>query len=262
MEMVSAAKLKRFQKVLDQAAPYTTALEGLLGRLLEAKTPFRHPLLTPRPEKKRALMVVTSDTDLCGSFNMDLVDEATRFLGTLPETPVLVGFGKSGVNALGRMGLTCHTVFKDTKTADLEHAVKKTGLLLETLFREHKVDAVYVTYPRFMTKASFKAVTEKLLPLTLEAENAAVSSVEYIFEPGAEFLFTKLVPMIFEAKVRELFMGSFVAEQTARMNAMHQATKNAGELIESLTLTRNKIRQAAITKELIEIVSGSKAAKQ
>ncbi len=262
MEMVSAAKLKRFQKTLQQGLPYTDALEGLWGRLHDSENAFHHPLMAVREEREWAHLVITSDTGLCGSFNTDLTNEAKRLIASKSRPPLLIGFGKNGAAALARAGITCQAVFKDVKIAELETVIKKITLLLETLFRERKVDAVYVTRPGFTSQNSFRAVAEKILPFPVTTKPRDGSApTRYIFEPGGEFLFTKLIPMIFEAKIREVFLESFVAEQMSRMSAMHQATENAGELIESLTLTRNKIRQAAITNELIEIVSGSRALK-
>jgi len=262
MEMVSAAKLKRFQKLLHQATPYTQALEKLLANILGSSSGCHHPLLVEREEKQCALLVVTSDTGLCGSFNMDLIQETRRFIESRSKKPLLIGLGKIGINALSRDHHTWHTMVKDTKTADIESAVKKIELLMEALFRERVVDAVYVTRAKFVTQSAYRATTEKILPFSVQKKSGDLAhSLPYIFEPSPEFLFTRLIPMIFEVKVRDFFLESFVAEQTARMEAMHLATKNAGELIDSLTLTRNKIRQAAITKELIEIVSGSRALK-
>jgi len=125
------------------------------------------------------------------------------------------------------------------------------------------VDAIYVVYSHFLTLASSQSTVEKLLPLEApdREEGAARGSDDYIFEPDRKTIFSRLIPAYFEAKTRMLFIESLVSEQIARMNAMHQATNNAKEMIESLVLLRNKARQASITKEIIEIVSGSRALK-
>jgi F-type H+-transporting ATPase subunit gamma len=263
MEMVAAAKLKRFQKLREQTAPYVQALEGVLNRLLGTDIPLQHPLLEAREEKETALLVITSDTGLCGSYNQGLIEEAKKFLRSRTQEPLLIGIGKNGVNALSRAGYPWHQSFTDTKTAQLESVIMQTSSLIEALFVEKKVDAVYAIYAHFTGKSVSRAVTEKLLPLHLETngnEPGEMSS-QYIMEPSREALFTRLVPLVFAAKFRMIFIESMIAEHTARMNAMYQATENAKELIDTLVLLRNKIRQAAITKELIEIVSGSKALK-
>ncbi|MFA5160581.1 MAG: ATP synthase F1 subunit gamma [Candidatus Omnitrophota bacterium] len=263
MEMVAAAKLKRFQKLREQTTPYAQALEGILDRLLATDIPVQHPLLETREEKKTALLVITSDTGLCGSYNQALIEEAKKFLRESSTTPLLIGIGKNGVNALSRAGHTWHQVFTDTKTAQFESVITQTCSLVETLFTERKVDAVYAIYAHFLGKSVPRTTTEKLLPFHLEknGHEPGETSNLYIMEPSREALFTRLVPLVFAAKIRMIFMESMIAEHTARMNAMYQATENAKELIDTLVLLRNKVRQAAITNELIEIVSGSKALK-
>lgn len=263
MEMVAAAKLKRFQKLRDQATPYALALEGILRRLLATDVPLRHPLLEMREEKRAVLLVMTSDTGLCGSYNISLIEEAQKFLHGTRQAPLLIGIGKQGIHALSRTRHTWHKTFTDTKTAQVESVITEVSSLLESLFAEKKADAVYAVHSHFTGHAVFRPVTEKLLPMRLEADagGPAETSGAYIMEPSREALFARLVPLVFGVKVRMLFMESMIAEHTARMRAMNQATENAEELIGDLVLLRNKIRQAAITKELIEIVSGSKALK-
>lgn len=263
MEMVAASKLKRFQNLKQQAQPYQEALEGILKRLLRTEIPFRHPLLEPREEKTTALFLLTSDTGLCGSFNYNLVEEAKKFLVGKTSKPTLIGFGKNGVNALSRLGYASHTVLKDIKTSELESVITKAGAVLTELFCGKKVDAVYMIYTHFTGKHTFRPALEKLLPFSFEKQDVAEeTAIPYIMEPGPEALFQRLVPLHFEMRVRMAILESLVAEQMARRNAMSQATENATELIDELVLLRNKMRQAAITKELIEIVSGSKALKQ
>ena len=263
MEMVAASKLKRFQKLREQTTPYVQTLEGVLNRLLSTDIPLQHPLLETREEKETALLVITSDTGLCGSYNQALIEEAKKFLRNSSKTPLLIGVGKNGVNALSRAGHTWHQAFTDTKTVQLESVITQTSALVETLFTERKVDAVYAIYAHFTGKSVYRATTEKLLPFQLEARNNEPTETAslYIMEPSREALFTRLVPLVFAAKTRMIFMEALISEQMARMNAMYQATENAKELIDTLVLLRNKVRQAAITKELIEIVSGSKALK-
>lgn len=263
MEMVSAAKLKRFQTLLAQAIPYTETLMGLINRVVKTDIGLEHPLLIEREEKEIALLLITSDSGLCGSYNADLIYEANQFIKTKERTPLLIGFGKHGVTALSRSGHEWAKTFVNIKAPDLEHSIKKTELLLEALFREKKIDAVYITHAQAINRGSYKAVTERLLPFRFKKsieENG--EELDYIFEPDAHFLFTKLIPLAFELKLREMFFESFVTEQTSRMHAMHQATENATGLVDTLVILRNKIRQAAITRELIEIVSGSNALKR
>ena len=263
MEMVAAAKLKRFQKLREQTTPYIQALEGVLNRLLGTDVSLEHSLLETREEKSVALLVITSDTGLCGSYNQNLIEEAKKFLAGRSKTPFLVGVGKSGVNALSRAGYAWYQDFADARAIPFEFMITEIGLLMEELFSERKVDAVYAVHPHFTGKSAYHITTEKLLPFQPEttAGGPLETSAPYIMEPNRETLFARLVPLVFAAKMRMIFIESMIAEHTARMNAMYQATGNAKELIDTLVLLRNKVRQAAITKELIEIVSGSKALK-
>jgi F-type H+-transporting ATPase subunit gamma len=263
MEMVAASKLKRYQKLREQTTPYIRSIEGILNRLLATDIPLEHPLLEKREEKETALLVITSDTGLCGSYNHSLVAEAKKFLRPDYKTPLLIGVGKNGVNALSRAGHTWHKTFTNTTTSQVESVITGTSALVESLFTEKKVDAVYAVYAHFINRSVYQPTTEKILPFRLEAQSGepVETSGLYIMEPSPEALFSRLVPLVFAAKMRMIFLESFISEHTARMNAMNQATENAKELIDAMVLLRNKIRQAAITKELIEIVSGSKALK-
>ena len=269
MEMVSASKLKRYQKMVQDGAAYAEGLLNLLKRVSASGAEATHPLLEKRPEKKKALIVFTSDAGLAGSYNQDLIAAAGKFLKNEKETPVLLGVGKMGVQFLKKSGSDFEKVFIETKAAEIENVITAIRNTILELFMSKRVDAIYVTYSRFISASRFQAVTEKLLPFTLDAVKTKVAAEEtkkpveenYIMEPDANALFEKLVPAVFSMRIRSIFLESFVSEQMARMNAMHQATENASELIDELVLERNKARQAAITKELIEIISGSKAMK-
>ena len=271
MEMVSASKLKRYQKMVLEGAPYAEGLLQLLKRVGSGDVDASHPFLgdndsSSRMEKKKALLVFTSDSGLCGSYNQELIATAQRFLKNEKETPILIGIGKMGTLALTRSGLTFEKTFTETKAAEIENTIGHIKSLVQDLFLTGRVDGVYATYSRFINAAKFQAVTEKILPFSLDSvatssSSPAHSNDDYLMEPDAETLFERLVPAVFGMRIRRIFLESFVSEQMARMNAMHQATENASELIDELVLERNKARQAAITKELIEIISGSQALK-
>jgi len=278
MEMVSASKLKRYQKMVQEGAPYANGLLQLLKRVSAGGVSSSHPLLgnassSGKTEKKKALLVFTSDSGLCGAFNQDLITMAQRFLKNEKETPVLIGIGKMGILALKKNGLAFERTFIETKTADIEKTILEIKNTVQNLFLSGRVDSVHVTYSRYINASKFQPVNEKLLPFTLDAatssavassqteKQTANSEDDYLMEPDAATLFDRLVPAVFGMRIRTIFLESFVSEQMARMNSMHQATENASELIDELVLERNKARQAAITKELIEIISGSQAAK-
>ncbi len=263
MEMVAAAKLRRFQDMMNKSRAYTQGLESLLKRLSGGAYAKQHAFIKPREEKKTALVLMTSDAGLCGSYNNDLLNMASKFVKSQTAKPIYVAVGKSGVTASKSMDLTCVTSFTDIRASRVEEILADLRATLEKLYLSGEVDSIYVIYSHFKNITSYKATTEKILPLEPPQADAKTSeeAEEYIIEPSPEAVFEKLVPQFFEAKVRMIFLEAIVSEQLARMTAMNQATKNAKEMIDSLVLKRNKARQASITKELIEIVSGSQALK-
>lgn len=279
MEMVAAAKLRRFQDMMQKSRDYAAGLETLLKRLSGGPFAEMHPFIKPRPEKKAALVLMTSDTGLCGSYNNDLVNAALKFLNAQQIKPELIGVGKNGVSALKAQGLACRNSFTDIRASRVEEILAELRTVLEKMYLNGEADSIYIVYSHFKTLTTYQAMVEKILPLekpaasgfakpAAAAPDASAASAKtgqeessYLFEPSPAAVFEKLVPIFFEAKMRMIFLEAIVSEQIARMTAMNQATKNAKEMIDTLVLQRNKARQAAITKELIEIVSGSKALK-
>lgn len=263
MEMVAAAKLRRFQDMMNKSRAFTQGLENLLKRLSSGPYAELHPFIKPREGNKTALVLMTSDAGLCGSYNNDLLSMAAKFTKEQPVKPVYIAVGKSGVTASKNMDLACSASFTDIRASRVEEILTELRLTVEKLYLSGKVDSIHVIYSHFKNLTTYKATTEKILPLERPQadEKAADEAKEYIFEPSPEKVFEKLVPLYFEAKMRMIFLQAIVSEQIARMTAMNQATKNAKEMIDSLVLKRNKARQASITKELIEIVSGSQALK-
>lgn len=269
MEMVAAAKLKRYQDMMLKGQSFAEGLESLLKRLSGGQN-IDHPFLEKREEKNVGIVFIASDTGLCGSYNLDLSSRAKSFIeekeAALGSTAKLICVGKMARAAVERFGRTSSKTFQDIRGSEVESTVQGLRAYLEEIYLSGEVDAIYVIYSHCKSLTSFVDVTEKLLPLErpeAEDENEAnENSVDYIFEPDEKTILERLIPLFFEARTRQIFLESFVSEQIARMNAMHQATKNASEMIDSLVLQRNKIRQAIITKEIIEVVSGAQALKQ
>lgn len=278
MQMVAAAKLARFQDMMQKAQPYMEGLQDLMNRLThdqlakqaEAKKrnknfPPLHPFFEKREENKIAFVLLTSDTGLCGSYNHDLAHMAEEFLENYENRVSIIGIGKWGINALTKLGFPIYKSFTEIRVSRVEEILKGLNETLQKIYLEQKVDAVYVGYSHFVSRAIYKNTVQKLLPFeqpeAAEEKKSQADILEYIYEPSQEIVFGKLIPQFFEAKIRMIFLESFVSEQIARMSAMRQATDNAKDMIDSLVLLRNKARQAAITKEIIEIVSGSKALK-
>ncbi len=265
MEMVAAAKLRRFQDFLESSRPYTEKLAQLVGELLgEAPADYQHPFLTERKgkEKKTALVVFTSDTGLCGTYNSELEGTAQGWLKAHSERKVSVVFvGKHGAHSFHRRHYETLGSFFDLRVSRVDEILGRLEKTLQAAFSEGRVDEIQAVYTQMESLARFQPTVEKLLPLTPAPSSEERGRMEFLIEPDAGTVLNRLLPVFFDARLRFIFYHALLTEQIARMNAMRQATKNAKDMIDELTLLRNKARQASITKEIIEIVSGSRTLK-
>lgn len=275
MEMVAAAKLRRFQDFLESARPYTEKMELLLDRLLdELPATYYHPYLgnpgypslessKPAPSETVpiALLLFTSDTGLCGTYNGELEERAREFLGKNPGREIhFIFVGKHGAGAFHKKDIPVLGSFSDLRVSRVDEILKGLRETIEGVFLGGMVTEVHVVYSRMETLSRYEPVTERLLPIP-KTSTGNKSPLPFILEPDQKTVLDKLVPAFFETRLRFIFYHALLTEQIARMSAMRQATQNAEEMIEELTLLRNKSRQAAITKEIIEVVSGSRAQK-
>jgi F-type H+-transporting ATPase subunit gamma len=266
MKMVSAAKLRRAQENVIAARPYARTLDAVMSTLISRSDvgSVGHPLLTRREVKKVELLVITSDRGLAGGFNSNITRRALKFMQDNPGLEVtLTTVGRKGGDFLrGRNA----AVRKDNPGiwAKLNWATAD-GLAKELAqrFLDGEVDAVYLMYNEFVSAISQLPSTSQLLPFEAKASEAksGESQVDYEYEPDPQAVLEKLVPQAVSVKVYRALLESFAAEHAARMTAMENATRNAGDMIGSLTLFYNRSRQAQITKELVEIVSGAEALK-
>jgi F-type H+-transporting ATPase subunit gamma len=270
MEMVAAAKLRKAQQRVEQAKPYARKLDQMLGHLAAASEgEISHPYFEEREVKRKTLLLVTADKGLCGSFNSNLVKRADLWLqeheGIDRE---LFLIGKKGWDYYRR---------RDWRV--LEHLIGFEGEIdyararevvdrLTGRFVNEDTDAVDILYTQFVSMGTFRVTLDHYLPIPRpkfggdERDDAGVAAAkEYIFEPNAEAIYAKLLPYYTTTKLITVLTESFASEQGARMLAMNAATKAAGDMIDTLTLEYNKARQAQITKELLEIVSGAEALK-
>jgi len=284
MKFVAAAKLRRAQEGVFAARPYAKEILRVLRSAAARLDPSEHPLLNP-PEKKILVVVLTGDRSLCGAFNTNVIRRATTFLREKSSKEILLlPIGKKGRNALKRGGWGFAGEYLNVSgNVDLSIAKQIAGQILD-LFARREVDAVYTVYNEFKNVLVHTLLTEKLLPIdpsvllpeeakggTGEVEQeetlphefypgVAGRLVDYIYEQPFHEIFDNLVRRYVETEVLRILLESSAAEWAARMTAMDAATRNASELIDKLTLQMNKIRQAGITKELIEIVSGAASA--
>jgi F-type H+-transporting ATPase subunit gamma len=267
MKMVAAAKLKRAQDRILSARPYAHKMRGIIGNLSRRVNRAAHPLLQKRGTRTVEVLVVTSDRGLCGAFNANIIRKAVEFLRQAEH-----GGAKVTVSIVGRKGRDFfrrrawpvrHQWTEVFDRLSFEHALD-IGQDLTQSFIKGSFDELYVIYNEFKSAIQQRVIVEKLFPIdVLEDEGGAegIASGSYLYEPDEDELLAALLPKHFEVQTYRILLESSAAEHGARMAAMDGATRNAGELIKKQTLYYNKTRQAAITKELMDIVGGAEALK-
>jgi F-type H+-transporting ATPase subunit gamma len=261
MKMVSAAKLRRAQDRALAFRDYATELSGICARLTALGAAEGHPLAEKREVKKVELIVVSSDKGLCGSFNNNVINKAMKFLGDTVDAEVnLVVAGKKARDFLKRRPWPIIEEHLDTfRGVDRPLAEKITAGVTER-FANGESDEVYLLFNEFISVIRQRVIFQQILPLQPPAENEEIElPPDYIFEPNLGDLARQLFPELVVSQIYRSLLESSASEHGARMAAMDAATRNAGDLIAKLTLTYNRARQAAITKELIEVVSGADA---
>jgi F-type H+-transporting ATPase subunit gamma len=266
MKMVAAAKLRRAQEAITRARPYAQLLErtlhGVASRA-QSEEGAAHPLLASRPVKKVELVVITSDRGLAGGFNSNIVRRAQRFF--VENADRYQEIVVSTIGRKGRDGARARKVpvRKDYTGVHARLSFEKAHEIASELsqrFLDGEVDAVYLLYNEFKSAISQAVTLKQLLPVeTGPAE--ATASVDFLYEPGRTALLADIVPRHLDVQVWRALLDSAASEHGARMTAMEAATKNAAEMIAMLSLQYNRARQAYITKELMEIVSGAEALK-
>jgi F-type H+-transporting ATPase subunit gamma len=257
MKMVSAAKLRRAQEAMFAARPYArTMMQVLKDIASRVEGEENHPLFREAPEKGRLLMiVVTSDKGLCGGFNSALLRSALRYIADNAGREIQVdAVGRKGRDILKRRVKVRKEyigVFQPLTYARAREIAQSAV----AAFLAREVDEVVLHYNEFKSVIQQRIVTERILPLSRVEEEG--TSQEYVFEPDPRAIFDQLLPKVIETTVWQALLESQAAEHGARMSAMDSATRNASQMIDGLTLYMNKVRQAAITKEIIEVVSGA-----
>jgi F-type H+-transporting ATPase subunit gamma len=261
MKFVSAARLRRAQEKAIEARPYSAEITKLVRSAAARMEEPQHPLLKRRPEQRVLLLLATGDRGLAGAFNANAVRRAVEFLRSRPtdEKTEVIPIGRKGRDAARRLKWTIAGEYVGfTARADFARAKEIADRVIE-LYTKAEIDAVYLLFNEFKSVITQKMVFEKLLPIepAEQPKDAAATQVDYIYAQPQEQLLEGLLPRYVSARIYRMLADSSAAEHAARMTAMDSATNNAGELIDSLTLEMNKIRQAAITKEIIEVVSGA-----
>ncbi len=264
MQLVSGSKLKRTQNRMFQSRAVLEFLDGLLQRVLAVTGTIDHPLCAKRPEGESALVLVTSDAGLCGSYNTNLIQMAEAHLrrDSAARTKV-VYIGKRGYRYFTKRGYPAAEAYVDLAGRPNPAKAEAIGRSLMELFLSGKVQSVQLLYSRYQSTTVYKPTLRQWLPIQLEQASTpkTARSVDYIFEPSAEAVFQDLLPRWAMATFQLVMLEAFTSEHSARMIAMKNATDNAEDLLGSLTRQRNRIRQASITKELSEIVGTAEALK-
>jgi F-type H+-transporting ATPase subunit gamma len=263
MKMVSAAKLRRAQDRVISARPYGAMLRKILANVAAAvaqdENAGSNPLLKQRPEQRLLLVLVTSDKGLAGAFNTNLIKAAQRFASEHPNASVrMILIGRKGRDFFRKRGATVVSEHLQMAAKIVFADVAAIAGKAMELYREDEIDAVYLIYNEFKSVAAQTLVTSKVLPMTLPEQ---ASTVDYLFEQPPVQMLDALLPKYVETEFYRALAESTAAEHAARMTAMEAATSNAGDMIERLTLYMNRVRQASITKEIIEVVSGAAAAE-
>ena len=271
MKMVSAAKLKRAQDRVITARPFANKMIEVLAELAgRTGEDFHHPLLDARGDETYLLVLITADKGLCGAFNTNLIKAAQGFIRENAEKRIeILAVGRKGRDFFRRRGAKLageYIGLTGKGRVEFSEAMEVARDVIKRFTENKEIDKAFIIYNEFKSVLQQRVVIEQLLPVsrsTTEAEQAATSQplnlVDYIYEQPPAEIFSRLLPRLIETQVFRALLESVASEQGARMTAMDSASKNASELIDTLTLNMNRVRQAAITNEIIEVVSGAAA---
>jgi F-type H+-transporting ATPase subunit gamma len=273
MKMVSAAKLKRAQDRVVTARPFANKMMEVLSALAErTDEDFHHPLLDARGDDRYLLVLITADKGLCGAFNTNLIKAAQTFIAQNPDKQIdILAVGRKGRDFYRRRGAKLvgeYIGLTGKGRVEFSEALEVARDVIKRFTEDKEIDKAFVIYNEFKSVLQQRVVREQLLPVSRQTASDAeepagsaepVARVDYIYEQPPGEIFARLLPRLVETQIFRALLESIASEQGARMTAMDSASKNARELIDSLTLNMNRVRQAAITNEIIEVVSGAAA---
>jgi len=265
MKMVAAAKLKRAQDSVTAARPYAVKMNEILGNLSsKVAGEFSDPLLDERGDERYLVVLVTADKGLCGGFNANLIKATSKFIQEHSDKSAeILPVGRKGRDFFKRRDFTFveeYVGLTGMGKAELSDAKEIAEKIIKTFVEDEEIDKVFLVFTEFKTVMSQDVRVEQLLPIpSIETDNEeeVKAEAEYIYEQPPAQIFGRLLPKQVETQIYRAMLESVASEQGSRMTAMDSASKNAGELIDTLTLNMNRIRQAGITNEIIEVVSGA-----
>lgn len=264
MKLVSATKLRRAQNAITQMRPYAEKLNGILANLADSiEVESLKVYFEPREVKKVLLVVITSDRGLCGGFNSSVIKLTNRLVADkyAGKNITILPVGKKGGEFFTRANAHVDSSYRDTFLHLTGEAGFNLGAYLLEVYKEGKYDAIELVYNQFKNAATLILTNEAFLPINVKnfGKKENTKKNDYIFEPSAEEILEELIPRILKTQLYRALLDSFASEHGARMVAMDKATENAGDLLKSLKVEYNRARQAAITTEISEIVSGAAA---
>ncbi|MHB1418325.1 MAG: ATP synthase F1 subunit gamma [Bacillota bacterium] len=264
MKMVSAAKLRKAQSKVTAARPYAAKLEEVLGRLVASQEINEHPLLSNREIKRIGYVAITGDRGLCGGYNANIIRLTEHQMRSSEQETAMVAVGRKGRDYFRRRSVEIIAEYTDLGDAPNFIQARELARELMDMYEKGIFDEINLVYTKFISAIQQRPTIKRLLPVSPpqnEGEHGKKTEIEYIYEPSPLEVLDTLLPRYVETQVYHALMEAKASEQGARMTAMGSATDNASDIIDRLTLFYNRARQAAITKEISEIVGGAEALK-
>lgn len=260
--MVAAANMRRAQENMEKARPYSWKIRELIGSIAAHTDSDKHPLLASREASRVGVVCVTSDRGLAGGFNAVICRRTQALMNELSGKEVeLITIGKKGHDFFNKREVPIYRYFPGVfQELNFNQAIS-IGTAVAEQYIEGNFDRFFIVFNEFKNAIQQNIICRQILPIEPEEEVTTWSPVEYIYEPDAAGVLQELLPRFVNIEIWQVLLESFASEQAARMSAMENATKNANDLVNALTLQFNKARQAAITKELSEIVAGAEGLK-
>lgn len=263
MELVAASRLRKAQDKVESARPYALKLKEILDCLIASSKELKDPLITPRTIKKTGLVVIAGDRGLCGGYNQNVFNAAEKFLQEYETEQVqIIPVGRKPIEHFEQKKWMTPLKIKDWGGKISYSEIEELTNNLMNLYLTNELDEIWLIYTHFISMSTREVRIEKFLNIETEQTANVRPKKSYIFEPDPATIFAKILPQYCKMKIQTALNDAYTSELVARMSAMRAATKNAEEMIEKLTLKRNKVRQSGITKELIEITSGAESLRE
>ena len=258
MEIVSTTKFKKYSKLVSESRPYEESMRNILAHIATGVKYEKHPLFDGRKEVKSiAILVMTSDRGLCGSFNSSTLKELERLVKKLKNKNItIIPFGRKAIDFISKKKYNFSESFSKISPEEMNGIAGDISIEIVDKYNNHIYDEVYVIYNKFISALRYDLTCERIIPITrIEAE---INS-EYIFEPNTEYILSALLPRFINLEVYQAILNNAASEHSARKNSMGSATDNADDMIKTLNIKYNRNRQSAITQEITEIVGGASA---